>query len=143
MDKELTQKIGDFVDANREKIISDLFELCSIPSAAGAPEEGAPFGKYPAEALKRSCEIAERYGIETTLRSEKGYAVCTYGDGKRSIAVLAHADVVPAGEGWLRTEAFSPVERTAGFTAGECLTTRRASSRAFIFSVRQRSWRCP
>ncbi|MBQ7624028.1 MAG: Sapep family Mn(2+)-dependent dipeptidase [Clostridia bacterium] len=109
MDKKTLEKIDGFVEENRENIVNDLFELCRIPSVRGEPEAGAPFGKYPKEALLKACEIAERYGIKTEINTERGYAEMTLGAGEKTLAVLGHVDVVPAGEDWTVTGPFEPV----------------------------------
>ncbi len=83
----------------REDFIKDLAELIKIPSVRGEASEGMPFGKEPAEALNRILEMADRMGFAT--KNVGGYAGhAEYGEGGEVAAVVAHVDVVPAGEGW-------------------------------------------
>ena len=108
MDAEQLKIIDSFVDKNAAGALEELLELCRIPSVRGEPEAGAPYGRYPKEALLKTCEIAGRYGIASRINEEDGYAVLSCGEGDKSAAIVAHADVVPAGEGWTVTEAFVP-----------------------------------
>ncbi|HEX2986306.1 MAG TPA: Sapep family Mn(2+)-dependent dipeptidase [Caproiciproducens sp.] len=83
----------------REDIIKDLAELVSIPSVLGEPQKGMPFGRESAEALNRVLGMAEKMGFAT--KNVGGYAGhAEFGTGNEVAAVVAHVDVVPAGEGW-------------------------------------------
>jgi succinyl-diaminopimelate desuccinylase len=74
-------------------------EVVQIKSIRGIPEPEAPFGKGPAQALKKALEIAKDLGFSTSnLDGYIGYA--EYGSGEDYIAILGHLDVVPEGEGW-------------------------------------------
>ncbi len=56
-------------------------------------------GPGPAEALQAFLKMAERDGFKTTnLDNLAGFV--EYGEGDETIAILAHVDVMPAGEGW-------------------------------------------
>jgi len=80
-------------------IIKDLGELVAIPSERGEASEGMPFGKAPAEALNRILGMADRMGFATkNIGNYAGHA--EYGEGSEVAAVVAHVDIVPAGEGW-------------------------------------------
>ncbi len=82
-----------------------LEELLSIPSVEGERTPAYPFGKPCADALNLCLTKLEELGYETTnLDNYCGYA--TIGDGEL-FDILAHLDVVPAGDGW-STEPFSP-----------------------------------
>lgn len=83
----------------QEDIIHDLAELVAIPSVRGEAVEGMPFGKAPAEALNRILSMAEKMGFATkNVGNYAGHA--EYGEGSEVAAVVAHMDIVPAGEGW-------------------------------------------
>ena len=83
----------------QEDIIHDLAELVAIPSVRGEAVEGMPFGKSPAEALNRILSMAENMGFATkNVGNYAGHA--EYGEGSEVAAVVAHMDIVPAGEGW-------------------------------------------
>lgn len=83
----------------QDAIIHDLEQLIAIPSVRGEAVEGMPFGKAPAEALNRVLQMAADMGFTTkNVGNYAGHA--EYGEGNEVAAVVAHMDVVPAGEGW-------------------------------------------
>ncbi|MBW7571801.1 Sapep family Mn(2+)-dependent dipeptidase [Caproiciproducens faecalis] len=83
----------------QEEIIHDLAELVTIPSVRSEAKEGMPFGEEPARALNRILEMAANMGFATkNVDNYAGHA--EYGEGSEVAAVVAHMDIVPAGEGW-------------------------------------------
>lgn len=89
------EKILDYWD----DILSDLGKVVSVPSVAGKPENGHPFGDSCAKALDTVLGLAESYGLKTkNVGYYAGHA--EYGEGPENAVVMAHVDVVPAGEGW-------------------------------------------
>ena len=49
-----------------------------------------------------------KFGFDTRIGDDT-YALSTYGEGKKSIGLFGHADVVPGGDGWIHTTPFEPV----------------------------------
>jgi len=83
----------------REDMIKDLAELVSIPSVRSEAAPGMPFGEESAKALNCILGKAENMGFTTkNVGCYAGHA--EYGTGDEVAAVVAHVDVVPAGEGW-------------------------------------------
>ena len=81
------------------EMIENLSRIVNINSVEGEPLPGKPFGEGPAAALAEGLEIARELGFETTnMDNYCGYA--EMGAGRDIIALCAHLDVVPAGEGW-------------------------------------------
>lgn len=95
--KEITSGIDAFVEAYRAEMIEELSLLVAIPSAGG---EGCK------EMLRRGSTLFEKTGLRIAVREQ--YVLGEYGEGKKSIGIFAHGDVVPPGEGWIYTEPFSP-----------------------------------
>lgn len=80
-------------------MIKDLTELVAIPSVAAPALPGAPFGKENRRALDAFLGIARRLGL--SVGEKDGYAGwAEYGEGELRTGMLAHLDVVPAGDGW-------------------------------------------
>lgn len=82
-------------------ILDDLSEIVAIPSVYSAPTKDAPYGEQCRRALEWFVEKAKSYG----LYAENIDNACAYaevGDKslKECVGVLAHLDVVPAGNGW-------------------------------------------
>lgn len=85
----------------RDDYLEDLKHLIAIQSVRDDANktEDAPLGPGPAKALQAFLKMAERDGFETTnLDNLAGFV--EYGEGAETIAILAHVDVMPAGEGW-------------------------------------------
>lgn len=91
--------LEDRLNAMKEDLVEAVRQIVRIPSAGGAEEEGAPFGRGPREALDWTLEHARRMGFRTkNVGNVAGWA--ELGSGDEMVAVLGHLDVVPAGEGW-------------------------------------------
>ena len=98
-------EIQERVKSYEEAMLNDLATLVSYNSVQGEPQPDAPFGEVPAACLDKALEIAEGYGF--TVKNVDHYAgYAEIGEGEQVIGVLAHLDVVPAGEGW-KTDPFT------------------------------------
>ena len=94
-----TMDIKERIEELTEEMLSDLALLVRHDSQLGEAKEGMPFGEGPAAALEEALKIADRMGFETkNLDNYCGYA--QIGSGKDIIALVAHLDIVPPGEGW-------------------------------------------
>ena len=92
-------RLNEIIDRHTEEMISSLKELLRIPSTNGPAKEGAPYGQGAADALSFILNKADELGFQT--RNIDGHVgICEYGSGDEMIAVVAHLDVVPAGDGW-------------------------------------------
>lgn len=109
--QEHDRKIQNWIQENRERMVSMWLDLVRIPSVKGEPAPGAPFGIPCAQALKKATEYAEKMGFDTRLEAERGYSLAAYGQGEKTIGIFGHSDVVPAGDGWLYAKPFEPVVR--------------------------------
>jgi succinyl-diaminopimelate desuccinylase len=93
-------KLAQIIDGLKEDMIRVLRGWVSIPSVKGDASQGAPFGGEVNRALLAALGDAKALGFE--VRNIDGYA----GDvrmgplGQDPLAILAHLDVVPAGDGW-------------------------------------------
>ena len=104
------EKIEAYIDAHKQEFLEDICELCRINSEKMPAEEDMPFGPGAAECLDTALDMAEGYGFDTT--DYDGYVGCVdMNELPRQLDILAHLDVVPAGEGWKVTEPFKPVEK--------------------------------
>lgn len=97
--KSVVEKLNALVEKDKEGLINATQDLVKIKSVRETPQAGARFGEGPAKALDRALQIASDLGFATTnLDGYIGYA--EYGQGDEYVAVLAHLDVVPEGDGW-------------------------------------------
>lgn len=104
----MVNQIKAYFDMHREELIGHIMDAIRIPSVNGPAEEGAPFGKECARALKQAMALAESFGLKTTVFANKVGAV-DLNDGPAGLDILAHLDVVPPGEDWKISQPFSPI----------------------------------
>ncbi|GAK47047.1 dipeptidase PepV [Secundilactobacillus oryzae JCM 18671] len=98
-------------DAQKAAYLEDLKTLIAIESVRDDSKktEDMPLGPGPAKALQAFLGLAERDGFKTkNLDNLAGYV--EYGEGDETVAILAHADVMPAGNGW-DTDPFTLTEK--------------------------------
>ncbi|MGB7605749.1 MAG: M20/M25/M40 family metallo-hydrolase, partial [Lutisporaceae bacterium] len=87
------------IDSYKEEIIKTTQDFIKIKSIKGEPELGMPCGRGPYEALKYVLNLSESMGFAVQdIDGYVGYA--EFGDGKETVGVLVHVDVVPEGDGW-------------------------------------------
>ena len=98
--KEMEARIDKFIEDNKENILKDIGELVSIRSISTASDKkDYPFGEGCHKALDMALAKCEAMGFPTT--NYDYYAgSATFGKAEKEIALLAHLDVVPEGEGW-------------------------------------------
>ena len=94
------EKLDAIVASYRDELIANIQKWVSVPSVQGpAAGENAPFGVEVRRMLDMALEDAKRFGFE--VRDIDGYAGdVSYGAGPETMGMLAHLDVVPAGDGW-------------------------------------------
>lgn len=86
-----------FISKNIDKMLEDLKVLVSYNSVYSDDEK--PFGKTNREVLDAALKMMEENGLVThNLDYYCGYG--ELGEGDKTIGILAHLDVVPAGDGW-------------------------------------------
>lgn len=93
----------------QEEYLNDLttmMRIASVRDDSNATEE-FPLGPEPATALKVFLEMAQQDGFKVkNIDNIVGYV--QWGEGDETLAILAHVDVMPAGNGW-DTDPFEPV----------------------------------
>ena len=104
------QEIESYLKEHRQEMVEDIFTLCRIDSARSEAKEGMPYGEGACEALRTALRMAEGYGF--AVRNYENYAgAVDLNTLEKQLDILAHLDVVPAGEGWTVTGPFEPVAK--------------------------------
>ncbi len=107
-DTELKNKIEAYINRHEDELLGDIKKLCRINSVRTAEEEGAPYGPGAKKALLEAKSLCEKYGFKTKLYADR--VISADMNSKESgLDILAHTDVVAAGDGWTVTEPFEPV----------------------------------
>lgn len=97
------------VEALAPDMLNTLKGWLRIPSLKADAAPGAPFGPDIRRMLDLALTDAQRLGFSP--RNVDGYAAdLEIGEGEETIAILAHLDVVPAGDGWSNPP-FDPIVR--------------------------------
>ena len=94
------EHLDQIVASYRDELIANIQKWVSVPSVQGeAAGENAPFGAEVRRMLDMALEDARSFGFE--VRDIDGYAGdVRFGAGRETMGMLAHLDVVPAGDGW-------------------------------------------
>lgn len=94
------KKLDAIVETYREDILETMKRWIAIPSVqAPRAAENAPFGKETRRMLDTAMADASGMGFET--KDFDGYAMhAQMGHGEKTLGILCHLDVVPAGDGW-------------------------------------------
>ena len=102
------KEIEEYIEAHKQEMIEDICDLCRINSEKMPYKEGMPYGKGAFTALAEALSKAEAYGF--SINNYDNYVGTVDLNGlEHQLDILAHLDVVPAGEGWEVTEPFEPV----------------------------------
>ena len=92
---DLKEKVLEYKD----EVVKEIQNAVRVKSVKEAPLPGMPFGEGPAKALDHFMNLAEKLGF----KAEKfdNYAMhIDMGEGKETLGILAHVDVVPEGDNW-------------------------------------------
>lgn len=93
------EKLDAALRALEPDMIETLQRWIRVPSVRAEAQEGAPFGADVRRALDTALADVRRLGMNP--RDIDGYCMdAEIGEGEETIAVLAHLDVVPEGDGW-------------------------------------------
>lgn len=94
-------KLNAIIESMHDEMIDTLQKWIRVPSVKGEAAPGAPFGKEVRSMLDMALADCEQMGYKT--QNFDGYiAHADLGEGsdEDALAILAHLDVVPEGDGW-------------------------------------------
>ena len=109
MNKEYLDSVYAYIDANRDNIVEDLIKVARIESVSREDSDVKPFGQSCRNVLDYMLKKGEEEGFKAT-NHEYYVGSLKYDLGKeKRIGILAHLDVVPAGEDWTITQPYEPL----------------------------------
>jgi succinyl-diaminopimelate desuccinylase len=133
------EKIDAWIDAHFDEEVRFLQELVRVPTDT-PPGNNAPHAKRTAELLKAFGLEAEQHPVAQAEVEAHGLQSITnlivrrrYGDGP-TVALNAHGDVVPPGEGW--THDPYGAEIVDGKLYGRAAAVSKSDFASFTFAVR-------
>ncbi|TQN64963.1 putative metallohydrolase [Colletotrichum shisoi] len=135
------QRLDAWIDAHFDEVVSFLQALVRVP-ADTPPGNNAPHAERTAEPLREFGFEAERHPVPAAEVRAYGMESITnlivrrhYGSGAgRTVALNAHGDVVPPGEGWTRDPYAAEVEE--GVLYGRAAAVSKSDFATFTFAVR-------
>lgn len=116
--EEVKAAVDGYVDEVWEDVVEDIRTLVRIDSVEDLDHAGPgmPWGPGPSQALEAALGVATRLGLKARdCEGYIGYADLP-GASAAQIATIAHADIVPVGEGW--TVPALDVTRKEGYLLG-------------------------
>ena len=132
-------RLDAWIDANFDDEVRFLQALVRVPTDT-PPGDNAPHAEATATLLEGFGFAVERYPVPDEVVREHGLASITnlvvrrrYGDGP-TIALNAHGDVVPPGEGWRHDPYGGEVE--GGKLFGRAAAVSKSDFASFTFAVR-------
>ena len=78
--------------------------------------------------------LCSRMGFEAQINHDGSYALMHHGEGKKSIGIFGHLDVVPEGNDWRLTEPFEPLERE-GHLIGRGVSDNKGGVVAGLYAI--------
>lgn len=102
------EQIEKYIEDHKVEMIEDIKKLMCINSERGEALEGKPYGEGAAECLKVAKEMIASYGFDT--KNYDNYVITAdLNDKEKQLDILAHLDVVPAGDDWTVTKPYEPL----------------------------------
>lgn len=133
MDKQVHQKITEWIKAHREELVADITRLCSIRSVATYEEPPTPFGRGCKQALEEMLQIGREHGF-SAQNFEDYCGALWLDDTTPSIGFWGHLDIVPEGDDW-DFEPFRPTEKD-GFLIGRGVEDNKGPTLGVLYVIR-------
>lgn len=134
------QQLVDWIDAHFDEEIAFLQGVVRIPTDT-PPGNNAPHADAVAAMVEDFGWTAEKHAVPTQQVVDYGMESITnliikrpYGDGGPTIALNAHGDVVPPGEGWTKPPYGAVIED--GYMYGRATAVSKGDFATYIFAVR-------
>ncbi|MDO5423798.1 MAG: Sapep family Mn(2+)-dependent dipeptidase [Eubacteriales bacterium] len=104
----MIEKIREFIEAHEAEMLEDAKALIAINSERMEAKPGMPYGEGTAKVFQEAEKILQSHGFAP--KNYENYVLAAdLNENPARLDILAHLDVVPAGEGFTVTEPFCPV----------------------------------
>ena len=125
--------IKKYIKKHQEELIEVLRELIKYNSIYKPGEFNTPFGIENKKCLEKALFIGESYGLKAkNLDNYCGYL--EIGTGKELIGIIAHLDIVPAGNGW-NSDPFS-LTKSRGYLYGRGTSDDKGAASAALIALK-------
>ncbi|MDN4586961.1 peptidase M20 [Xenophilus aerolatus] len=133
-------KLDAWIDAHFDEEVAFLQEMVRVPTDT-PPGNNAPHAERTAELIAAWGFDAEKHAVPAQEVKDYGLKSITnlivrrkYGDAGRTVALNAHGDVVPPGEGWTHDPYGGEIEN--GQLFGRAAAVSKSDFASFSFAVR-------
>jgi acetylornithine deacetylase/succinyl-diaminopimelate desuccinylase family protein len=140
MDVQAQKKLTDWIDAHFDDEVAFLQQVIRIPTDT-PPGNNAPHADAVAGMVAEFGWTAEKHAVPQQQVRDYGMESITnliirrpYAKGGPTIALNAHGDVVPPGDGWTRPPYGGVIED--GYIYGRAAAVSKSDFATFIFAVR-------
>jgi acetylornithine deacetylase/succinyl-diaminopimelate desuccinylase-like protein len=140
MDTQAQEKLMQWIDDHFEEEVAFLQQVVRIPTDT-PPGNNAPHAEAVAAMVEAHGWRAERHAVPQQAVRDYGMESITnlivrrpYGAGGPTLALNAHGDVVPPGEGWTRPPYGGVIED--GYLYGRAAAVSKSDFATYIFAVR-------
>ena len=134
------QQLDTWIDAHFDEEVRFLQELVRVPTDT-PPGNNAPHAERTAELLAGFGLTAEKHPVPAQEVKDYGLESITnlivrrpYGNGGRTVALNAHGDVVPPGEGWAHAPYGGEIDNGAMY--GRATAVSKSDFASFTFALR-------
>jgi len=139
MSMDIHAAIAAYVDAHHDEQVAFLREIVRVPSDT-PPGDNAPASAKAAELLERLGYAVERHPVPQAFLRDYGMTSVVnlivrqrFGTGGPTIALNAHGDVVPPGEGWTKPPYEGVVEN--GRMVGRGVAVSKSDIASYTYAV--------
>ena len=101
------EKLDNYLEEQLPNLLKDLETLVAINSQRTQAQEGMPFGEGNAKCAAAGMEILRSAGKKATNYDNYVITADLAPEAPQGLDILAHLDVVPAGDGWTVTDPFT------------------------------------
>ncbi|MEH6435159.1 ArgE/DapE family deacylase [Massilia sp. DD77] len=140
MDTQLQERLLQWIDAHFDEEVGFLQQVVRIPTDT-PPGNNAPHAEQVAALLGAFGWQAEKHAVPERQVRDYGMESITnlivrrpYGAGGPTLALNAHGDVVPPGEGWTRPPYGAVVED--GVLYGRAAAVSKSDFATYVYAVR-------
>ncbi|MBO9512827.1 MAG: M20/M25/M40 family metallo-hydrolase [Variovorax sp.] len=133
-------KLDAWIDAHFDEEVRFLQELVRVPTDT-PPGNNAPHAERTAELIQAFGFEAEKHPVPAAEVKDYGLQSITnlivrrrYGEGGRTVALNAHGDVVPPGEGWTHDPYGGEID--GGSLYGRAAAVSKSDFASFTFALR-------
>jgi succinyl-diaminopimelate desuccinylase len=140
MDLQTQEKLTRWIDEHFDEEVGFLQQVIRIPTDT-PPGNNAPHAEAVADMLGKYGWAAERHPVPAQAVHDYGMQSITnlvvrrpYGAGGPTLALNAHGDVVPPGEGWTRPAYGGVVED--GYIYGRAAAVSKSDFATYVFAAR-------